>query len=126
MAISWVAGDSKGMLEHEMRNHHMDWIINAKTTQVEEGKMHVEEYNADGEVVKNHEINFDLAMMLPAFKGVDAVAAGRSRAIRVASYLSTNCIAIRPTKISTLPGSVLPFRRSKLRLSPQVHRKPVI
>ncbi|MEZ5480007.1 MAG: FAD/NAD(P)-binding oxidoreductase [Thiolinea sp.] len=68
-------GDSKGMLEHEMRNHHMDWIINAKTTQVEEGKMHVEEYNADGEVVKNHEINFDLAMMLPAFKGVDAVAA---------------------------------------------------
>lgn len=67
-------GDSKGMLESELRNHHIDWVINAKTTKVEEGKMFVEEYNADGEVTKNHEIEFDLAMMLPAFKGVDAVA----------------------------------------------------
>lgn len=67
-------GDSKGMLEHELRNHHIDWIINAKTTKVEEGKMFVDEYTADGEVKKSHELEFDLSMMLPAFKGVDAVA----------------------------------------------------
>ncbi|PID50245.1 MAG: pyridine nucleotide-disulfide oxidoreductase [Proteobacteria bacterium] len=68
-------GDSKGMLEHELRNHHVEWIVNAKTTKVEAGKMFVDELNEDGEVKRQHELDFDLAMMLPAFKGVDAVAA---------------------------------------------------
>jgi sulfide:quinone oxidoreductase len=67
-------GDSKSMLESELRNHHIDWITNARTTRVEEGKLHVEELNEDGEVRKTHEVNFDMAMMLPAFKGVHAVA----------------------------------------------------
>ncbi|HMT94116.1 FAD/NAD(P)-binding oxidoreductase [uncultured Thiothrix sp.] len=68
-------GDSKGMLEHELRNHHIDWIVNAKTVNVEAGKLHIEEYGEDKALKKTHEIAFDLAMMLPAFKGVDAVAA---------------------------------------------------
>ncbi len=67
-------GDSKSMLESELRNHHMSWITNARTTKVEEGKMLIEELDAEGEVAKNHEVDFDFAMMLPAFKGVDAVA----------------------------------------------------
>ena len=67
-------GDSKSMLESELRNHHIDWITNARTTKVEDGKMFVEEINEDGEVKKAHEIDFDMAMMLPAFKGVNAVA----------------------------------------------------
>jgi sulfide:quinone oxidoreductase len=67
-------GDSKSMLESELRNHHIDWITNARTTRVEEGKLHVEELNDDGEVKKTHEVDFDMAMMLPAFKGVNAVA----------------------------------------------------
>lgn len=68
-------GDSKGMLESELRNHHIDWIVNAKTTKVEEGKMFVTEINDDGSTKQDHEVDFDFAMMLPAFKGVDAVAA---------------------------------------------------
>jgi sulfide:quinone oxidoreductase len=68
-------GDSKGMLESEMRNHHIKWITNARTTRVEAGKMHIEEIGADGEKVKDHALDFKFAMMLPAFKGVDAVAA---------------------------------------------------
>ncbi|HPE61435.1 MAG: FAD-dependent oxidoreductase [Thiothrix sp.] len=67
-------GDSRGMLEHELRNHHIDWIVNAKTTKVEVGKLFVDEIAEGGAVKKQHEIAFDLAMMLPAFKGVDAVA----------------------------------------------------
>jgi len=67
-------GDSKGMLETELRNHHINWITNAKTTKVEEGKLFCEELDAKGEVYKEHEVDFDLAMMLPAFFGVDAVA----------------------------------------------------
>jgi sulfide:quinone oxidoreductase len=34
-------GDSKSMLESEMRSRDMKWITNAKTTKVEEGKMFV-------------------------------------------------------------------------------------
>ena len=67
-------GDSKSMLESELRNHHIDWITNARTTKVEEGKLLVEELDEDGEVKKEHEVDFDMAMMLPAFKGVNAVA----------------------------------------------------
>ena len=67
-------GDSKGMLESEMRNHHMKWITNAKVTRVEPNKMYVEEYDDRGQKVKDHEVEFKFSMMLPAFKGVDAVA----------------------------------------------------
>lgn len=67
-------GDSKGMLESELRNHHIDWIVNAKTTKVEANKMYVDELTDSGELKEQHEIDFDMAMMLPAFKGVDAVA----------------------------------------------------
>ncbi|MGD8811822.1 MAG: FAD-dependent oxidoreductase [Thioalkalispiraceae bacterium] len=67
-------GDSNGMLEHEFRNRHINWITNAKVTKVEQGKMFVDEHNRDGEVIKQHELEFKHSMMLPGFKGVDAVA----------------------------------------------------
>jgi len=66
-------GDSKGMLESKLRMQHINWITNAKTTKVEEGKMFVSELDKKGEVSEEHEIEFDLAMMLPAFFGVDVV-----------------------------------------------------
>ena len=68
-------GDSKSMLESEMRNRDMKWITNAKTTRVEEGKMFVTQLDDLGNVYKEHELPFKLSMMLPAFKGVEAVAA---------------------------------------------------
>ena len=68
-------GDSKSMMESEMRGHDMKWITNAKTTRVEEGKMFVTQVDDLGNVYKEHEVPFKLSMMLPAFKGVDAVAA---------------------------------------------------
>ena len=36
--------------------------------------MFVDEHNSEGEVIKQHELDFKFSMMLPAFKGVDAVA----------------------------------------------------
>ena len=68
-------GDSRGMLESDLRNHHINAITNARTKKVEAGKMFVEQVNEKGEVVKEHEIPFKYSMMLPAFKGVDCVAA---------------------------------------------------
>ncbi|MCP4287486.1 MAG: NAD(P)/FAD-dependent oxidoreductase [Gammaproteobacteria bacterium] len=67
-------GDSKGFLESDLRAHHVNWITNAKVTKVEPGKMHVEEYDESGNLRKEHELAFKYTMMLPAFKGVDAVA----------------------------------------------------
>jgi len=67
-------GDSKSLLESEFRNHDIKWITNARTTRVEPGKLLTTEIDALGKEVREHEIAFKFAMMLPAFKGVDAVA----------------------------------------------------
>lgn len=62
-------GDSKGLMESEMRNRHIDWICNAKVTKIEEGKMFIDEHNNKGDVIDQHELPFSYSMMLPAFKG---------------------------------------------------------
>ncbi|MGB0129268.1 MAG: FAD/NAD(P)-binding oxidoreductase [Rhodocyclaceae bacterium] len=66
-------GDSKGLMESALRERHIKWICNAKTTKVEAGKMYVTEHDEDGKPKKEHELPFKFSMMLPAFKGVDAV-----------------------------------------------------
>jgi len=67
-------GDSKGLLESTFRDRHIKWICNAKTTKVEAGMMYVTEMNEDGSEKKQHVLPFKYSMMLPAFKGIDAVA----------------------------------------------------
>ena len=66
-------GDSKGMMESTMRNRHIKWICNAKVTKVEAGKMFITEHDDQGAPKKDHELAFKYSMMLPAFKGIDAV-----------------------------------------------------
>ncbi len=67
--------DSKGLLESELRRREIKWITNAKVTKVEAGKMHVAEHDDKGEVVREHELPFVYSMVLPAFKGMEPVAA---------------------------------------------------
>jgi sulfide:quinone oxidoreductase len=111
-------GDSKSMLESEMRNRDMKWITNAKTTKVEEGKMFVTQLDDLGQVYKEHEVAFKLSMMLPAFKGVDAVAAvpglcnprgfvnidafQRSKAYRNI-FSAGVCVTIPPVEVTPVP-----------------------
>jgi sulfide:quinone oxidoreductase len=66
-------GDTKGLLESELRGHHIKWVCNARLDKVEPGKLHVSEMAEDGSVVKAHEIPQVFTMMLPAFRGVEAV-----------------------------------------------------
>jgi len=66
-------GDSKTMLESALRERHIKWICNAKVAKVEAGKMHVVEHDEDGKPKKEHVLPFKYSMMLPAFKGIDAV-----------------------------------------------------
>jgi sulfide:quinone oxidoreductase len=66
-------GDSKTLLESAMRERNIKWICNAKTTKVEAGKAFVTEYDDMGKEKRTHELPFKYSMMLPAFKGIDAV-----------------------------------------------------
>jgi sulfide:quinone oxidoreductase len=61
------------MLESAMRDKHIKWITNAKVAKVEEGKMFVIEHDEEGKPKKEHTLPFRYSMMLPAFKGIDAV-----------------------------------------------------
>jgi sulfide:quinone oxidoreductase len=66
-------GDTKGLLESEMREKHIKWITNARIDRIEHGKMSVEEFAENGTVHKAHDLPFAYSMMLPAFRGVEAV-----------------------------------------------------
>jgi sulfide:quinone oxidoreductase len=112
-------GDSKGMLESELRDKHIKWITNAKVTKVEAGKMYVTEHNEKGEPVKEHELEFKFSMMLPAFKGVDAVAGVGEDLVNPRGFVKVDaqqrnpkwnniysvgvCIAIPPVEATPVP-----------------------
>ncbi|MDE2364856.1 MAG: NAD(P)/FAD-dependent oxidoreductase [Hyphomicrobiales bacterium] len=63
-------GDTKGLLESEMREHHVKWMTSSRIKKVEDGKMHVEEIADDGSIKATHEMPFGYSMLLPAFRGV--------------------------------------------------------
>ena len=67
-------GDSKSLLESALRERHIKWICNARVTRVEAGKAFVTEHDDNGQPRKEHELPFAYSMLLPAFRGVDAVA----------------------------------------------------
>ena len=111
-------GDSKGMLESDLRGKHIKWITNAKVTKVEPGRMLVSEHNEKGEVIKEHELPFKFSMMLPSFKGVDAVAAveglcnprgfviidEHQRSKKYRNIFSAGvCVAIPPVEVTPVP-----------------------
>jgi len=66
-------GDTKSLLESEMRDRHIKWLTNTRIKKIETGKMTVEEVNEDATVKASHELPFGYSMILPAFRGVEAV-----------------------------------------------------
>ncbi len=111
-------GDSKSMLESEFRNNDIKWITNAKVTKVEAGKMFVSEMDDSGHLKKEHELPFRFSMMLPAFKGVDPVAAVEGlcnprgfvlideyqRSKKYRNIFSAGvCVAIPPVEVTPVP-----------------------
>lgn len=111
-------GDSKSMLESELRNNDIKWIANAKTTAVDNGTMYVTELNDKGEVHKSHELPFSFSMMLPAFKGIDPIASvpglcnprgfvlidAHQRSVKYANIFAAGvCVAIPPVETTPVP-----------------------
>jgi sulfide:quinone oxidoreductase len=111
-------GDSKGLMESEMRQRHIKWITNAKITRVEGGSMAVTEHDDDGKPRKDHALTFRYAMVIPAFKGVEAVAAvpelcnprgfvlvdAHQRSKKYPNIYSAGvCVAIPPVEATPVP-----------------------
>ncbi len=65
-------GDTKSLMESELRNRHIKWITNAKVDEVRETEMTVTEYSADGNTSTPHVLPFAFSMILPAFRGIPA------------------------------------------------------
>ena len=114
-------GDTKGLLESEMRDKHIKWITSAKVKKVEDGKMTVEEIADDGSVKATREMPFAFSMMLPAFRGIPAVSGieglGNPRGFTIVDQHQRNpkyknifavgvCVAIPPTGPTPVPCGV--------------------
>jgi sulfide:quinone oxidoreductase len=111
-------GDSKSMMESEFRSHDIKWITNAKTTQVDAGMLHTTELDVLGKELRQHDVPFKLAMMLPAFKGANAVAGvdglcnprgfvlidAHQRSTKYRNIFSAGvCVAIPPVEATPVP-----------------------
>lgn len=111
-------GDSKGLMESEMRQRHIKWITNAKVKDVIAGEMHVIEHDDNAQPVKEHALKFSYSMMLPAFRGVDAVAAveglcnprgfvlvdAHQRSPKFPKIFAAGvCVAIPPVEVTPIP-----------------------
>lgn len=112
-------GDSKSMMESEMRKRHISVITNARVKRVESGKMLVEKIDSTGKAVEEKEIAFDYSMMLPAFKGVDCVNAVGEELVNPRGFVKVDqyqrnpkwnniyglgvCIAIPPVEETPVP-----------------------
>jgi sulfide:quinone oxidoreductase len=68
-------GDSKGLLESELRKRHIKWITNAAVLEARSDQIRVAEHDDGGQVVREHGLPSRYSMLIPAFKGVDPVAA---------------------------------------------------
>ena len=111
-------GDSKGLMESELRQRHIKWITQAKVTEVRPGEASVTEHDDAGKPLHEHVVKFGYAMLLPSFKGVDAVAAVEGlcnpRGFVIVDKHQRNpkypqifaagvCVAIPPVEVTPIP-----------------------
>ena len=66
-------GESRRMLESALRDKDIGWIVNANVTKVERDRMYVTELAGEGGPENKHVLPFKYSMMVPAFRGIDAV-----------------------------------------------------
>lgn len=111
-------GDSKSMLESELRNQDIRWVTNARTTGVAPGLLHATELDDLGQPRREHALPFKLAMMLPAFKGIEPLMAvpgltnprgfvlidAHQRSLAYPTIWSAGvCVAIPPVEATPVP-----------------------
>ena len=114
-------GDTKSLLESEMRNRHIKWITNARVASVEPGTIHIEEVDEDAKPKKTHDLDFGWCMLMPPFRGIKALM-GLDGLVNPRGFVLVDehqrnpkyrnvfaigvCIAIPPTGPTPLPVGV--------------------
>jgi sulfide:quinone oxidoreductase len=111
-------GDSKGLMESELRQRHIRWVTNARIASVSSGEMQVVEHDEDGKPRKEQVLPFKYSMVIPAFRGVDAVAGvpelcnprgfvlidAHQRSKKYPNIFSAGvCVAIPPVEATPVP-----------------------
>ena len=111
-------GDSKGLMESELRKRHIHWMVNCKIAEVRDGEMSVIEHDAKGMPGETKTLPFRYSMILPSFKGVPEVAAveglcnprgfvlvdKHQRSPRYPSIFAAGvCVAIPPVEATPVP-----------------------
>ncbi len=66
-------GDTKGLLESEMRERDIKWITNARVDQVEPDAVTCTEFGTDGKPGQQRRLPSKLTMFIPAFRGVSCL-----------------------------------------------------
>lgn len=111
-------GDSKGLMEAELRQRHIRWVTNASIESVSAREMRLLEHDDEGKPRKGHALAFRYGMIIPAFKGVDAVASvpelcnprgfvlidSHQRAKKYSNIFAAGvCVAIPPVEATPVP-----------------------
>ena len=111
-------GDSKGLMESEFRQRHIKWITNARIDEVTDNSITASELDIKGTVQTEHKIPFHFSMLLPAFKGVPAVANveglcnprgfvlvdKHQRSVKYPEIFAAGvCVAIPPVEVTPVP-----------------------
>jgi len=111
-------GDSQGLMESEFRQRHIKWLTNTKIEEVKEHSISATEWDSKGVKQADHELPFTFAMLLPAFKGVPAIAnvAGlcnprgfvlvdkHQRSVKYPEIFAAGvCVAIPPVEVTPVP-----------------------
>ncbi len=66
-------GESATLLVKELERREIKWICNTKITKFDTEYVYADEYYPDGVIKQQHKIKSAFNMILPAFKGIDAV-----------------------------------------------------
>ena len=114
-------GDTKGLLESELRDRHIRFITNAKVTKITPDIMYIDEMATTDKVKQKHELAMSFSMMLPPFRGIPAVR-GIDKLVNPGGFVFVDkhqsnpafpeifaigvCIAIPPMGNSLLPVGV--------------------
>ena len=113
-------GDTKSVLESEMRSRHIKWITDARVDRIDDGTMHVSQMR-EGQDPVARDLPFGFAMLLPAFRGIEALK-GIEGLVNPRGFVLVNehqrnpafpnvfalgvCIAIPPVGTSLVPVGV--------------------
>ncbi|MBX3705470.1 MAG: FAD-dependent oxidoreductase [Pseudomonadales bacterium] len=111
-------GDSKGLLESELRQRHIKWITNARVSEMTADTVKVAEHDERGQPLREHDLPSRYTMFIPAFRGVPAVAGAKAlcnpRGFVVIDEFQRNpthqnvysagvCVAIPPVEATPVP-----------------------